>query len=89
MVSVILTQPSSIKQFGSNLANEKGHWKRKGGSYLYIHLYYRSVTLISLMFDLITSTTDVKQPQKKHEKYLIMLIFENETIKNFIGNNLT
>ena len=25
------------------LADEKGHWKREGGSYLYIHLYYRSV----------------------------------------------
>ena len=25
------------------VADEKGHCKREGGSYLYIHLYYRSV----------------------------------------------
>ena len=23
------------------LANEIGHWKREGGSYLYIHLYFK------------------------------------------------
>ena len=40
MVSGILTQSSSRNNL---LADEKGHWKRWGGSYLYIHLYYRSV----------------------------------------------
>ena len=37
MVLEILTHPSSRKQFGSG--RKKGHGKRKGGSYLYIHLY--------------------------------------------------
>ena len=27
------------------LADEKGSWKREGGSYLYIHLHYRFVVL--------------------------------------------
>ena len=41
IVSEILTKPSSRKQFAGN---EKGPWKRGAGSYLFIHLHYRSVT---------------------------------------------
>ena len=40
MMSVILPQPSRENNL---VADGKGHWKRKGGSYLYIHLYYRTV----------------------------------------------
>ena len=40
IVSGLLEQPGSRIQFASN---EKGPWKRGAGSYLYIHLYYRSV----------------------------------------------
>ena len=40
-VSGILTQPSSRKQFAGR---RKGSLENgEGGSYLYIHLYYRSV----------------------------------------------
>ena len=40
IVTGILTEPSSRKQFASR---RKIYWKRGGGSYLYIHLYYRYV----------------------------------------------
>ena len=46
MVSVILTQLSSRKQFGSR---RKRSMKREGGSYLYIHLYYKSVVYIDFI----------------------------------------
>ena len=53
MVSGILTQLSSRKQFGSR---RKRSLKREGGSYLYIHLYYRSVDLIIEMLRLYCCT---------------------------------
>ena len=39
-------QHSQVAEYNL-LVEEKGHWKRGGGSYLYVHLYYRSIVQIS------------------------------------------